>query len=209
MRFLKNKIALAHKARESSLKVTISSLDDPIESSIFIHTCSEHTESTLVSPQKSISSSPTRLNHMHQKRPRTPGHLKTPKAALSIKNIVKNFGKAICSFICSDLALPYVKSLAHTQKFNAELFTQYVFNIKETIDSVQGFRNSLLITDLDNQDIATYKVAFGELGRVFIRRYSISWIFNGRLRHKEEHLRFRSKLLRKMEKPENLIYLKY
>ena len=125
------------------------------------------------------------------------------------KNVVKNYGKAIAGFCLSEIGQPYLqKSLQHYQvKF--EDFKQFVINKKETIDSIDTFRE--LLTPDAKYDTPTEiqsKLVFKDLSEVFIRDFALNWIFSSRIRYKETHLNLRYKMLRRVRNPQNFTYLR-
>ena len=125
------------------------------------------------------------------------------------KNVVKNYGKAIAAFCLSEVGNPYLqKSLQHHQ-VQFEDFKQFVINKKETIDSIDTFRE--LLTPDAKYDTPTdiqSKLVFKDLSEVFIRDFALNWIFNSRIRYKETHLNLRYKMLRRVRNPQNFTYLR-
>jgi len=146
----------------------------------------------------------------NKRRPREPGSYVTSERDRSTKNIVKNYGKAICSFACSDIGKPYLQSVLEKNKIQQKQkeFIAYICKVKESIDSIQSFRSLLLITENDPEDMIAYKKAFAAIGEIFIKYFSVNWIYSGRITHKDTHLKFRFKMLRRIQNPEFFTYLK-
>jgi len=145
----------------------------------------------------------------NKRRPREPGTYVTSERDRATKNIVKNYGKAICSFACSEIGKPYLETVLekHNIKQHKEFLT-YISKVKESIDSIQSFRSLLLVREDDPADVVAFKKAFAAIGEVFIKYFSVNWIFSGRITHKDTHLKFRFKMLRRIQHPEFFTYLK-
>jgi len=96
------------------------------------------------------------------------------------------------------------------QKENVALssFVAYVNHIKDKIDGLHKFRSILMPQEDDDQETLSYKTLFRHIGEVFIKFFSVNWIFSGKVLHKEAHLKFRFKMLRRIQSPELFTYLK-
>jgi len=123
------------------------------------------------------------------------------------KNVVKNYGKAICSFATSEIARPYLLPICHKENIQVEDFIQYVMNHKEAIDSIKTLRAILLVEEEDSEEVKAYKRTFAAIGEAFIKYFSVNWIFSGRVTHKDAHLKFRYKMLRRIRDPESFTYI--
>jgi len=159
----------------------------------------------LVETKRNPSSS---QKSKHKNMPKEPGTFITSERERSTKNIVKNYGKAICTFACSELGTPYLEPLLEENQVKLENFVEFVESAKESIDSLQSFRNLLLVKEEDDSQLRAYKKIFVSLGEVFIKCFSVNWIFSGRVRYKDTHLKFRYKMLRRIQHPELFTYLK-
>jgi hypothetical protein len=128
----------------------------------------------------------------------------------STKNIVKNYGRAICNFAVSEIALPYInKYIEQTFSITAlEDFIKYVESIKELVVSIESLKGILLENSEDAEKLASLKKIFKHVSVIFIKYFSVNWIFSGRLTYKLSHLRYRNKMLRRVENPELFTYLK-
>jgi len=160
--------------------------------------------------QNILSSKPKNVDgRRNKKRPREPGSYVTSERDRATKNIVKNYGKAICSFACSEVGKPYLESVLEKHNIQQQKeFLAYISKVKESIDSIQSFRSLLLVRDDDTDDIVAFKKAFAAIGEIFIKYFSVNWIFSGRITHKDTHLKFRFKMLRRIQHPEFFTYLK-
>jgi len=118
---------------------------------------------------------------------------------------VKNYGKAMCSFGASDLALPFLKRLSPCKLKNFQAFLR---GKKNSIDSIEALRGLLLPSETDSDDIVLFKEIFREIGIIFIKFYSVNWIFHGKMGHKRDHLNARFKMLRRVQNPEYFTYFR-
>ncbi len=191
MRILKQKVALA---MESFHKRSLSA-----SSSVL---------AVKVAPLKA-SAPATKPDPQPKKRNRALGAPVTSEKDRATKNIVKNYGKAICSFACSELATPYLSPMLKEQGVQLKKFIEFIMKAKDGIESILSFRNYLLVTEEDSEDTAKFKKVFSQISEVFIKYFSVNWIFSGRLTYKESHLKFRFKLLRRIKNPEAFITLKF
>ena len=190
MRFLKKKIERAIELSKGKLDIK-----EEFEESITIK----------IEPQLAdiIAIKPDVLQPKTRKR--IEGDRCTSEKIRSTKNVVKNYGKAICSFAISELAIIYLEPMIQKEGVSIEDFVDFVQNIKETIDSIQTFRAVLMISDDDSAFVKAFKRIFVLIGEVFIKYFSVNWIFSGRITHKEAHLKFRFKMLRRIKSPENFV----
>ena len=191
MRFLKKKIAQAEAARIKAIKAVYK-----------LH------KSASSDPSLSFLSSHSPSDSNSKKRTRIEGFSFTSKASRATKNIVKNYGKAICKFIASPLALPYLDTFLDKENASERGFLAFVNNARPSIDGLYHFRSVLLEDEKDDLETAAYKKIFKELSEVFIKFFSVNWIFDSKVVHKEAHLKFRFKMLRRIKSPELFTYLK-
>ena len=192
MRILKKKIALAN-AHLTSQALNSSSVshswasDEPISEESTLHTRAKRT----------CTNKPKQVLDINL----------TPEKTRETKNIVKNFGKAICNFAVSKIALPYLENIIQEEGVKLESFIAYVNQSKGDICGLYKFRALLIPQKEDSEEIAAFKRVFKRIGEVFIKYFSVNWIFHGRVQYKEAHLKFRYKMLRRIQKPELFTYL--
>jgi len=124
------------------------------------------------------------------------------------KNVVKNFGKQMASFSCSVLSMPYLVPLAQQFNVTTSGFLDWIEEHKTRINSISALRSLLLITEDDSPEVKSYKKIFQQLGEIFIKYFSVNWIFNGRISNKLVHLKYRFRMLRRIRNPESFTYLK-
>jgi hypothetical protein len=141
---------------------------------------------------------------------RCPGGLCDAHDIKSTKNIVKNYGRAICNFIISAVSRPYLNDIVSEDHQNVlvESFVKYINERKESIDCIDRLKNMLIVSDKDNEEEAAYKMIFKKIGEIFIKYFSVNWIFSGRLTYKQAHVDFRFKMLRRLRNPELFTHLK-
>jgi len=186
MRFLKLKIALATASR-------VKALDKP-------------KKTVPASPPTTASSS---SSPVIKKRVRVPGSSSASQASLATKNIVKNYGKAICTFAVSHLALPYLHEIVGKHGLSVAEFVGYINTIKDSIDGLYRFRSIIMADKGDSEDLKAKKRVFVAISEVFIKNFSVNWIFHSKVFHKQAHLRFRFKMLRRIQNPQLFTYLKH
>ena len=130
--------------------------------------------------------------------------LRPPKG---VKNVVKNYGKAMCSFALSDIAKPYLEPIIQENGGSLKDFNEWVMNNKERIDSIDSLRGLLLPLPDDDQMSRSNKRVFQGISEIFLKFFCVNWIYGGKITHKETHLNFRLKMLRRVQNPEQFTYL--
>jgi len=194
MPYLKNKVNISRKS-------TITDLLSEDE---------ENLSAPLKSSQSKVKKE--KENERTQKKQKQPSQkaakVKRDQSKPSSKNIVKNFGKAMCSFASSDLALPYLDQLNTKRGVNLEQFQDHIHKKRDLIDSIDSLRTLLLITKHDDEVMMGFKKLFQEISIIFIKYFSVNWIFQGKMSHKQAHLRSRFKMLRRIKSPQHFTYFK-
>ena len=194
MRFLKNKIAQAQALRAPNNNI------EPKSKQNF----QGHKSDLTVIPQTPIIKKETTKS----KKVAAATSPLTPEASRETKNIVKNYGKAICKFIASRVAWDYLDPLLLQEQIQFKDFMAFVNNSKKSIDGLYHFRSILLESEDDDRNIAAYKRVFKAMGEVFIKYFSVNWVFHSKIQYREAHLKFRYKMLRRIKSPELFTYLK-
>ena len=129
------------------------------------------------------------------------------KPLTGVKNVVKNYGKAMCSFAYSEMAKPYLQVIVKRHNITIQEFSEWVQNYKERVDSIESLRWLLLALPSDEESIRACKRVFQNISEIFLRFFCVNWIYSGKLRHKQTHLNFRTKMLRRVRNPELFTYL--
>jgi hypothetical protein len=197
MRFLKRKIAMA-KACEDGKNASV---------------CSHHPHEAHLNERNSAKYSKQLYRNINDKqnrnkRRRVVGSCKTSLVSRTTKNIVKNYGQAICKFTSSPLALPYLNEFLKRENVDLKGFIAFISKSKSSIDGIQHFRSVLLPKKNDSKLITSYKKMFQDISEVFIKYFSVNWIFHSKVFHREAHLKFRFKMLRRIKNPKLFTYLK-
>jgi len=194
MRFLKNKIALASRAKSNSKNASQSKHTDNFY-------CSKSTSSSSEVSQNTSPASPFA-------RRRLPGFSFTSEKVKVTKNIVINYGRAISGFALSNLSDPYWEVLIVNEKTDRKKFNEFVQKVKNTIGGICSFKAILVVTERDTEEVAIYKRIYKKLAEIFIKYFSVNWIIHGRMGHKDVYLKYRFKMLRRIRRPELFTYLK-
>jgi hypothetical protein len=129
------------------------------------------------------------------------------RMALVTKNLVKNFGRAIANFAASSLAMPYIPESTFKSEEERDRFIDYCLAKRDEIQTIESFKDAYWADDNDEEEMKVFKKTFQRLAEVFMRYFSVNWIFTGRMRYKEEYLKFRGALLRRILDPEAFIYI--
>ena len=195
MSILKKKIFLALQARQKQTEKLMSKVatEQPVQVEIFIE-------------KPAIQAVETKL--MAKKRRKGQGEAITPMKTRCTKNIVKNYGKAIATFACSELSAPYLKEIFQEIDVPQSEFVDYIKKIKSSIEGIDSFRMALVIKDTDSKIHANCKRVFQKISEVFIKQFSVNWIYSSRIVHKITYLKYRFKMLRRVQNPEMFTYLK-
>lgn len=142
------------------------------------------------------------------KRNRVAGCPLVDKSTLAAKNILKNFGRQICTFSSSEVSRHYLKVLADEEKIEMSKYQQFMADKKVKINGIDSFREMILIEPEDSNMMKSYKKITQSLGIIFVKYFSVNWIFNSRLTYKDVHVKFRFKVLRRILHPELCTYMK-
>lgn len=123
------------------------------------------------------------------------------------KNLAKNYGKAIASFATTEIALPYLVPILLKEGLSMSDFLTYMKLAKDSIQGIDSFRAFLLITKGDSALNVAQKRAFQGISIAFIKYFSVNWIMHGRISNKIVYLKYRFKVLRRIQNPESFTYL--
>lgn len=124
------------------------------------------------------------------------------------KNIVKNYARAMVNFALSEMANQYINKFAPMENIDLKEFKAFVLANKEDINSIKTLREMLMISDeQERTKIGALKRIFKSVSEIFVKFYSVNWIFNSKLGDKRLHLRYRFKILRRVRNPEHFTYL--
>jgi hypothetical protein len=199
MKFLKKKIQKFKTGSGISQGIeVIKTSSDEVKS-----TSDELSSPELISDKK-IAKEGTKI----QKRNRVPGCPISKHSARAIKNMAKNFGRAICNFALSDISNPYLIPIANKIGMDVEEFRSVIRKEKDSIEGIDSFRNLMLIKEGDSKIEVNFKKIFQQIGEVFMKYFSVNWIFDGKVTYKQEYLKYRFKILRRIQRPDLFTYIK-
>jgi len=136
------------------------------------------------------------------------GHIKKGKPKRSLgNNVMKNYAGAMIHFARSSIAEPYLAKTSAIQEMSIYTFREILRMKRKNTNCIKRFRKLLLIEDKDSQQARLFKCLFQEACKVFLKFFSVNWIYNSRLSEKSKYLKYRLKLLRRVQNPENFTYL--
>jgi hypothetical protein len=179
MRFLKRKLALALEKDEKS--------ED-------------------LSPQRNPGSKANTKTIQKQADKRSKKALKAKEyeKKLATKNIIKNYSRAIGNFAMSDLFLPYVSDDPLCATIDWKEFVAFSKDARDTIQNIDNLKERLIINENDEPKIVTFKRLFKMAAEIFIKYFSVNWIFSAKLIYKQCYVQYRGTLLRGIQNPSKL-----
>jgi hypothetical protein len=128
----------------------------------------------------------------------------TSKGSTSCKNVMKNYSKAFTAFALSPIALPYLTPILQKYQVDSQAFIEFIELRKGAANCIKGLRDLLLlVVDTDSAETALMKQVFQEISVVFLKSFSVNWIFHGKVMDKTAHLSYRHKILRRIQNPSN------
>jgi len=149
----------------------------------------------------------TPLPNKTEKKPtKTVYKLKKRKPARG-NNIMKNYSRAMVSFALSKLALPYLAPELEKRGLTLAIFQKNLRNKREKVHCIRSLRELLLPKAEDSENRKSFKEIFGIICEVFLKFFSVNWIFNSKLNDKMKYLKYRGKILRRVQDPEHFTYL--
>jgi len=124
------------------------------------------------------------------------------------KNVDLNFIKAIIAFANSHVAIPYLKVYVQQEGIKFSDFIMFIGQCKDCItNGVQIFRSLLIgASNSDPTNAACIRI-FKAISEIFIKCFSVNWITNSRLTHKVAYLKYRFKMLKRIQNPEQFAYV--
>jgi len=190
MRFLKNKIALA-KALSSE------SSQSPTKK-----TSSKRKQSNDSSSPSLSSFSNIIINKASYQLTSS-----TPKGSTSCKNIMKNYSRVLVKFALSKLAVPYLKVILYEEGVGLQDFLNFLKERRTKINCIKSLKELLLIEEKDPEKIKVIKKTFQKISEIFLKFFSVNWIFSSKVSDKLAHLKYRFKMLRRIQNPTYFSYL--
>ena len=149
------------------------------------------------------------FSSQRQRRTRQATQNKSPvqKPRSSPKNIVKNYGRAFASFALSNISHKFLNKLLEEKQLSLAKFKEFVLDRREGINGISTLRDMLLIQNQDTNDEISCKEIFKQLSIVFLKFFSVNWIFESKIDDKIAHLKCRFKMIRRVKNPEFFTYL--
>ncbi len=123
-------------------------------------------------------------------------------------NIMKNYCQAMISFALSPLADFYLLRENESRELGLEHFRQMLSAQKTKINCIKSLREVLLVEKSDSKEIQAFKKLFQVACKIFIKYFSVNWIYNGKLTDRVRYLEYRGKILRRIQDPEHFTFLK-
>jgi len=203
MRFLKTKILLAKEASEKKLLGKVST-------SLFLLSSPEanlDNNSQVTTEVHTPSSAPLSPLDKSRQRKRAPKQKSTSQSC-DTKNITINYSKAIISFATSYLASPYLKPLLDKENLQVSEFNDFILGAKQNIGGISSFKRLLLAHPGDSPRETLFKKIFTFISEIFIKYFSVNWIMHGKVTHKITYLKYRFKMLRRIQNPEDFTYIR-
>ena len=122
-------------------------------------------------------------------------------------NVMKNYARAMVRFALSELADPYLERMKGKYTMNAEIFKNTLLSFKAKVNCIKHLRDILLVSEKDSEEMKTFKRIFQDLCIIFMKYFSVNWIYHGKMLEKEKYLHYRGKMLRRVQDPVHFTYL--
>jgi len=123
-------------------------------------------------------------------------------------NIMKNYCRALVNFGISPMAEPYVKQEeGETTIISPETFRSILNSKKKKVNCIKTLRALLLNDGRDSKEMRAFKPVFQRVCIVFLKFFCANWIFNSKVADKMKHLKYRGKMLRRVQNPQYFTYL--
>ena len=115
-------------------------------------------------------------------------------------NIMKNYCRAMINFGLSELVRPYLISETGNG-LSFERFKQILNLKKKSVNCIKGLRNLLLEERRSSKETREWKAMFQKSCEIFLKYFCVNWVFQSKIDNKMKHLRYRGKILRKVQNP--------
>jgi hypothetical protein len=80
--------------------------------------------------------------------------------------------------------------------------------MRDFIQNIETFRDSMLRNEYEPKEKEDYKEFFRMAAEIFMKYFSVNWVFTGKMLYKMEYLKIRGALLRRIKNPSSFINLK-
>jgi len=193
MGLLKQKIARALACMDLSRK----NLKPEVKQTPVVKTALK--QATIPSKPKKTNKRPSRQTNSSKKT--------KPRRSTIGNNIMKNYARAMVNFALSPMALSYLNRLIQKGSMPLNTFLEVLDGRKEKIHCIKSLRTMMLIENNDSQETADFKKIFQGICAVFLKFFCVNWIYNSKVSDKTKHLKYRHKILRRVQSPEHFTYL--
>ena len=148
------------------------------------------------------------LEHSPKQEPRSPCRSEFSPRKTPCENIIKNYGRAMANFAVSPLAAPFLKTILPKCGSNLTTFQAFIKKKKKSVNCIKKLRE--MLPSEANRGAPNYaeKLVFQELCVIFMKIFSVNWLFNSKIDNKLAHLSYRFKILRRIKDPDHFTYLK-
>ncbi len=215
MSSLKGKIALAMKMRQEAADLAASVKQEaPGNDDYVVKREEEHPVKIEPQPvkmeQENISPIPKRMatRQSFSHKPSVSKKVMSPERTPS-RNIIKNYSRALTTFALSSMALSYLETIIAREGSLLTLkdFLDFVKENKKRVNCIKNLREMLLVSPYDDKKIACMKKVFKKICEIFLKFFSVNWIYNSKISDKMMHMKYRFKMLRRVRNPEFFTYL--
>ncbi len=122
-------------------------------------------------------------------------------------NVMKNYARAMVRFSLSALADPYLERMKEKYAMESEDFKKTLRGHKAKVNCIKHLRDILLVSEQDSEETRTFKKMFQELCVIFMKFFSVNWIYHGKMLERTKYIKYRGKMLRRVQNPEYFTYL--
>jgi len=159
-------------------------------------------------PQESSLQELTPKKHSKKLDPKSPCKRGPSPKKVPCENIIKNYGRAMTNFALSPLAVPFLETILPKSGSEISAFTSFILKKKKSANCIKKLREMLPSQVNQGAPNHTEKLAFQELCVVFLKFFSVNWLFSSKIDDKTTHLAYRLKILRRIKNPDHFTYLK-
>ncbi len=123
-------------------------------------------------------------------------------------NVMKNYARAMVNFSLAALAEPYIGRFnERNERMESERFRELLLEEKKNVNCIKSLRDLLLIMEDDDKERGIFKRLFQELCKIFMKFFSVNWIYNSKIVDKVKYLKYRGKITRRIQDPMYFTYL--
>src|SRR5688572_2138224 len=85
------------------------------------------------------------------------------QSVLRTKNVIKFYTKALCSFVSSSLAVPYLEQINLKHGINIKIFQNYIYSQRALLVNLNRIRALFIINQNDGEALTKFKKVFQEI----------------------------------------------